>query len=97
MNAPIVQLATWNDWGEGTQIEPSAEFGYRDLETVQTLRRKHIESKFAFQPDDLRLPHRLLEARRKPNADHKRLDEIADAIVGGNVSQARSVIDSIKK
>lgn len=96
-NAPIVQLATWNDWGEGTQIEPSVEFGYRDLETVQALRHKHVESKFALQPDDLRLPHRLLEARRKPNADHKRLDEIADAIVGGNVSQARSVIDSLKK
>ncbi|MFN3189199.1 MAG: hypothetical protein ACE361_01650 [Aureliella sp.] len=26
-NVPIVQLATWNDWGEGTQIEPSREFG----------------------------------------------------------------------
>ncbi|MEZ6128679.1 MAG: hypothetical protein R3C59_08340 [Planctomycetaceae bacterium] len=36
--APIVQLATWNDWGEGTQIEPSHEFGYRDLETIQKLR-----------------------------------------------------------
>ena len=26
-NASVVQLATWNDWGEGTQIEPSIEFG----------------------------------------------------------------------
>ncbi len=95
-NAPIVQLATWNDWGEGTQIEPSVEFGYRDLETVQTLRRKHVDPKFAFQPDDLRLPQRLLEARRKLGADQKRLDEIARTI-DGNVKQARLALDEIKK
>src|SRR5262249_45260447 len=33
--APMVQIATWNDWGEGTSIEPSREFGYRDLEQIQ--------------------------------------------------------------
>ena len=32
--APFAQIATWNDWGEGTQIEPSREFGRRDLETI---------------------------------------------------------------
>ena len=32
---PVVQISTWNDWGEGTIIEPSTEFGYRDLEVVQ--------------------------------------------------------------
>ncbi len=32
---PIVQLVTWNDWGEGTQLEPSTQFGTRDLEATQ--------------------------------------------------------------
>ncbi|MDG1570834.1 glycoside hydrolase family 71/99-like protein [Robiginitalea sp. M366] len=31
----FVQLITWNDFGEGTMIEPSREFGFTLLETVQ--------------------------------------------------------------
>lgn len=34
----MVQIATWNDWGEGTGIEPTVEFGNRDLLTIQRLR-----------------------------------------------------------
>ena len=30
-----VQLSTWNDYGEGTVIEPTTEFGYQYLEIVQ--------------------------------------------------------------
>ena len=45
--ASLIQIATWNDWGEGTIIEPSVEFGYRDLETTQRLRRQYIDSHFA--------------------------------------------------
>jgi hypothetical protein len=32
--SPVVQIATWNDYGEGTGIEPTAERGTRDLEVV---------------------------------------------------------------
>lgn len=31
----IVQFATWNDYGEGTMIEPTSEFGYGFLTTMQ--------------------------------------------------------------
>jgi hypothetical protein len=47
----VVQIATWNDWGEGTAIEPSKEFGYRDLETVQQLRRQFVDARV--RPDFL--------------------------------------------
>ena len=30
-----IQLATWNDYGEGTMIEPTREFGYSALTTLQ--------------------------------------------------------------
>jgi len=30
-----IQLATWNDYGEGTMIEPTREFGYGALTTLQ--------------------------------------------------------------
>lgn len=31
----IIQFATWNDYGEGTMIEPTDEFGYSFLTTMQ--------------------------------------------------------------
>lgn len=39
-SAPYIQIATWNDWGEGTQVEPSKEFGLRDLLVVLRTRKK---------------------------------------------------------
>jgi MYXO-CTERM domain-containing protein len=33
----LVQIATWNDYTEGTMIEPSTEFGYKYLTTLQKL------------------------------------------------------------
>jgi hypothetical protein len=33
----MVQIATWNDYTEGTMIEPTNEFGYRHLTTLQKL------------------------------------------------------------
>lgn len=85
--APLVQVATWNDWGEGTQIEPSVEFGYRDLETTQRLRRK-IDSKFIYTSDDLRLPMRLYELRKK-GGDPKRLERAAADLRDGRTAAAR--------
>lgn len=34
-NLPYVQLETWNDFGEGTMIEPTFEYGYSYLEEIQ--------------------------------------------------------------
>ena len=31
-----VQLITWNDFGEGTMIEPTAEFGYSYVEKLKS-------------------------------------------------------------
>lgn len=33
--AEVIQIATWNDFGEGTMIEPTREFGYQFLEAIQ--------------------------------------------------------------
>ncbi|MGG9972211.1 hypothetical protein ACQ33O_10490 [Ferruginibacter sp. SUN002] len=35
-NLPYIQLNTWNDYGEGTMIEPTVEFGYSFLTSIQT-------------------------------------------------------------
>ena len=86
-NAPIIQIATWNDWGEGTQIEPSVEFGQRDLQIIQMLLRKR--GKTDFQSEDLRLPDRLLAARQS-NAETSTIEPIAAAISSGDLEVAKS-------
>lgn len=65
---PILQVASWNDWGEGTQIEPSEEYGYRDLEWLQAYRRT-VDPLFPFKPADLRLPAQLYRRRKVANGD----------------------------
>jgi hypothetical protein len=61
---PFIQLASWNDWGEGTQIEPSEEFGYRDLDLLQERRRAEDPS-FLYTPADLRVPAELYRLRKE--------------------------------
>ncbi len=86
--ADIVQIATWNDWGEATVIEPSVEFGYRDLEFTQKL-----VSKFA--PADLRLPIRLYQLR-KAGLDHQvQLKNASDLLLDGKPELARKILDRV--
>lgn len=35
-NADYLQLITWNDFGEGTMLEPTVEFGYSSVEKIKT-------------------------------------------------------------
>ncbi len=96
--ARVVQIATWNDWGEGTIIEPSCEFGYRDLEIVQQVRRRQVGPQFAAMPNDLRLPLQIYKQRcgkteKRQTADW---DRIAKLISAGAFSQARSELTTIR-
>lgn len=96
-NALVVQIATWNDWGEGTQIEPSREYGTRDLSVIQDLRRKYVDSKFANYKDDLSLPESLLKLRKGPEGKFQQaiLDQISTAIARGDLKAARLLIARI--
>lgn len=97
-DAPLIQLVTWNDWGEGTQIEPSVEFGYRDLEATQRLRRKYIKSPFPYTAQDLRLPLELYTLRKKFAADksvYARLDRASALLFAGRLPQARQQLSAL--
>ncbi len=93
--AAITQLVTWNDWGEGTIIEPSVEIGYRDLEVTQRLRRQHLDPRFPYTPQDLRLPVTLYTLRKKYPGNRKikdRLEEAARLLFAGRTDKARSLL-----
>jgi hypothetical protein len=94
-NAKMIQIATWNDWGEGTVIEPSIEFGYRDLQLIQTLRRSRNELSAEFKASDLRLPTKLLELRRRSTSpeESQQLDQVAAMLATGRLATARAGLD----
>lgn len=98
MKPAVVQLATWNDWGEGTGIEPSEEFAYRDLEALQKRLRGRMDATCVFEADDLRLPRRLLQQRRQEGANARTsvLDEIARRIADGEVRAALSELERLE-
>lgn len=90
----IIQIATWNDWQEGTIIEPSVEFEYRDLDSIQSMRKEYIDPTFSFTPDNLQLPDRLFRARRQATASTAHLDSAADALFKGNPALAEEILDN---
>jgi len=97
--APITQLVTWNDWGEGTIIEPSLEFGYRDLEVTQRLRRKYLDPRFHYTPTDLRLPIALYTLRKQlagDNVAQARLENASRLLFAGKVDQARAALRALR-
>lgn len=87
--APIVQIATWNDWGEGTQIEPSLELGNRDLEIVQEILRH--QQLTTFHKDDLLLPQRIYALRQAGHSNDK-ADQIVELIRSGRLDAATESI-----
>ncbi len=86
---PVIQLVTWNDYGEGTMIEPTHEFGYRFLEVIQEARRQEAGGAFPFTAGDLRLPARLYKLRKTGTAPASDLDRISGLLNKGRCGEAR--------
>ena len=92
---PIIQLITWNDYGEGPMIEPTHEFGYTFLEIVQQARRSERGNAFPFSASDLRLPARLYALRKAGVAPAGKLDSIAHLLSIGACERARRQLDAL--
>jgi hypothetical protein len=97
-NPDVVQLVTWNDYGEGTIIEPTLEFGYRYLEIVQEQCITRVDSVFPFRPEDLTVPARILDLRRTRPDDaalQSKLDRLFGLIVSSDRTGMRRLMDSL--
>jgi len=85
-----VQLVTWNDYGEGTMIEPTEEFGYQWLDIVLQARLS-VDADFYGTSDLLQVPLQIFNLR-KEQAGHagtmQKLDEAFDALISGEIAQA---------
>jgi hypothetical protein len=67
----VVQIVTWNDWNEGSQIEPSLQQGYCWLELNKRFAAGLKGRADTIADEALRVPMRILQARhgREPEAD----------------------------
>ncbi len=68
-NRYIALLEAWNEWGEGSYIEPNSEFGFGDLEAIRDVFSKTEDKPQNVAPSDIgigdysidKLDHRLLD------------------------------------
>ncbi|MEM6470638.1 MAG: glycoside hydrolase family 71/99-like protein [Planctomycetota bacterium] len=86
-NTRILQIATWNDWGEGTQIEPSREFGYRDLQTIIRWRFANSDHQRA-REKALLVPIQILKRRRESQLSTASTDDLVRLLLDGNFEDA---------
>ncbi len=94
VQSPVLQLVTWNDYGEGTIIEPTHEFGYQFLEIIQQSRRQSRPD-LSFTTDDLRLPGQFLSARRHGGEDRAALDHISNHLSNGHIKEAKAALSEL--
>lgn len=98
-NSALVQIVTWNDFGEGTIVEPTVEYGYRDLGIVQNLRRQYLDAAFPYHTNDLMMALRFYNLRKQYEnnpAISSELDRIFTNIVSGQVTLANSQLTGIE-
>jgi hypothetical protein len=88
----FAQVVTWNDFGEGTMVEPTMEYGYRDLGIIQELRRAHADPGFGRSTNDLTLATRLFRLRRAGATNGLltvELNKVFTNLITGKLTEAR--------
>jgi hypothetical protein len=98
-NPDIIQIITWNDYIEGTMIEPTEKYGLLFLEIVQEMKRKYCKPDFSFTKQDLLLPYKIYKIR-KQEQDNKQinglLDEVFKLIIDNQIIKAKTLLENIK-
>jgi hypothetical protein len=91
-NITAIQIATWNDYGEGTQIEPTVQDGFTDLEEIQ---------KFTGVPyglSQLEEVYQLYEAREEflnNSGDEALLNQASNDINNLDFTDAQTIINNV--
>ena len=94
----FVQIVTWNDFGEGTMVEPTQEYGYQHLGIIQDCRRQYLEANFSRHTNDLTMALRFYNLRTQnlTNAGVSAvLDQIFTNIVTGKINAANQQLEQL--
>ena len=91
-NAQYLQLVTWNDYGEGTMIEPTDEFQYSFLTTLQSTLG------VPYKQEDLELVGNLYTLRKKftDDTNQRKLNQVFYYMVSLQIEKARDLIATVK-
>lgn len=87
-----LQIITWNDFGEGTMIEPTLEFGYLYLEKLQTF------SGTPYTSDEFEYILKQYELRKSTSgisSAQNGLDRSFNHFVRLEIDEAKAIIDSL--
>jgi hypothetical protein len=90
-----IQVVTWNDYGEGTNIEPTDEYGYLYLGIIQDMIRSSINSNFTYTKEDLAIAFQMYQLRKqnKGNTEvNAKLDQAFQFIVSGKLDEAKTIL-----
>jgi hypothetical protein len=104
VSMPWIQIATWNDWPEGTSIEPSMEFGFAALATTQHasarfhLKHDSASTRLAFPPAALQLPVRIYRltmhgSEHEVSAAQASAAQASVALAQGRVTEALEILN----
>ena len=88
----FIQLITWNDWGEGTAIEPSVEYQFEPLSIIQEF------VGVPFKKEDLDLPITLYLMRKEYKNNtliNKKLDQVFYYLVSLQTENAKEILDDL--
>lgn len=91
-NLDFLQLATWNDFGEGTIFEPTLENGYKFLVRIQQF------TGVPYTENDLKNVHRLFTLRKKYLNDATKQSQLNTAFnyfVALRLNDAVAVMNSV--
>lgn len=91
-NPTFLQIPTWNDWEEGTIIEPSLEFGYSRLETLQNFLG------VSYTKEELELTVQLYKKRKEHKGkvyENQVLDQVFYYLISLQIEEAKNLINEI--
>lgn len=87
----FLQLATFNDFGEGTMFEPTVETGFKYLKQIQEF------TGVSYDEDELQLVYRLYLARKKYAGDAPivaMLNQVSTLLTQLEVGEARELLNT---
>jgi glycosyl hydrolase family 99 len=97
VNLDMLQLATFNDFGEGTMFEPTVETGFNYLHQLQTFTgAKDPVTHRALDESDLQMIYELYLARKKYSGNVARqalLGQVSDLLSAMQIDSARTLFE----
>lgn len=82
-----LQISTWNDYGEGTTIEPTLEYGYKYLVMLQQF------AGVSYQQSDLELIYRWYQVRVAHPGSEK-VTEAYNDLIQLKTAEAKAILDA---